>query len=552
MRSDQTDIRSPRWPATHANARPSLPSYGCPSQKCNLYIQGSATSDDAHPCNILRDYRAATKNQRKVVRKAKTDWAMEFTGNVEPKDVWKLTSWYRGVRRHTAPPLDRPDGSKAVTPEQKADTLFGSLFQPPPTLDDEPGIDPTLPNFNTRPFTDITEEEVDNALSHASNTSAPGRSGIGYKALKWAWHTRPDEILRIMRMARRLGVHHELWKTATTVVLPKPGKPSYSDPRAYRPIQLLECIGKLLEKIVTTRISFDIGKHNLVPHEQFGGRSNSSCTDAGLSLVHDVESAWKHGQVASVLAIDISRFFDNVNHKRLVRVVHEMGFPLPIVRWVESFISNRKAAIRLDGVTSEPRPINVGIPQGSPVSPVLSVIYASEIITTLKEANILTTSGIPLSPRSYIDDYAVLAISCSLQDNLIALDEGLQFVVKALARIGMTCDIKKLDLQHFTRRPSDKDSPSLVVTIYGERVTVAAPKSMRWLGIFFDRRLSFHEHVKIMSARAQTVINGLRCLGNTVRGLSKPTCESFTALAPSQFCRMPPRSGSAKINDRKT
>ena len=93
----------------------------------------------------------------------------------------------------------------------------------------------------------------------------------------------------------RLGEHHDLWKTATTVVLPKPNKPSYSDPRAYRPIQLLECLGKLLEKIVTTRISYEIGKYSLVPHEQFGGRSNSSCIDAAMSLVHDIESAWKHG-----------------------------------------------------------------------------------------------------------------------------------------------------------------------------------------------------------------------------------------------------------------
>ena len=125
---------------------PTCPITGGPSQKCELYTQTSAVSDDTHPCNVLRDYRTATKNQRKAVRKAKTDWAMEFTGSVEPRDVWKLTSWYRGVRRHTAPPLNRPDGSKAVTPEEKADTLFGSLFQPPPTLDDEQGADPVLPN----------------------------------------------------------------------------------------------------------------------------------------------------------------------------------------------------------------------------------------------------------------------------------------------------------------------------------------------------------------------------------------------------------------------
>ena len=112
---------------------------------------------------------------------------------------------------------------------------------------------------------------------------------------------------------------------------------------------------------------------------------------------HDIESAWKHSQVVLVLAIDISRFFDNVNHKRLVRIVYKMGFPLPV-----------------DGDLSQPRLIAVGIPQGSPISPVLSVIYAAEVITSLKEANICTPSGIPLSPRSYVDGYAIMAVSNSL------------------------------------------------------------------------------------------------------------------------------------------
>ena len=104
---------------------------------------------------------------------------MEFTSNVKSLDVWKLMSWDKGVRRQTAPPLDRPDGKKMITPEKKADTLFGSLFQPPPELEDEPGVDLVLPGHNTRSFLDVTEGEVNKALNATSNTSAPGRSGYG-------------------------------------------------------------------------------------------------------------------------------------------------------------------------------------------------------------------------------------------------------------------------------------------------------------------------------------------------------------------------------------
>jgi hypothetical protein len=283
---------------------------------------------------------------------------------------------------------------------------------------------------------------------------------MGYKALRWAWSLCPNEILATLQMGLFHGIHHPRWKSSVTVAIPKPNKPSYSDPKAYRPIQLLECLGKLMEKIVAKRITYDISKYEIVPFEQFGGRSSSSCIDAGLSLVHDIESSWKRGLVASVLAIDIKGFFDNVNHKRLVRIMWEYGFPLPIVRWVASFISERKASIRLDDFTSEVRPISVGVPQGSPVSPVLAVIYSVVIIEFIRDhPNLTTPVGIPLSPRSYVDDYAIAAFSDSLEDNTDTLKEGLKQVVDELSKIGMTIDTKKLDIQHFSRRKSYNSSP---------------------------------------------------------------------------------------------
>jgi hypothetical protein len=135
--------------------------------------------------------------------------------------------------------------------------------------------------------------------------------------------------------------------------------------------------------------------------------------------------------------------------------------------------------------------------------------------------NLATPAGIPLSPRSYVDDYAIAAFSDSLEDNTTTLKEGLDQVVNELLKIGMTIDTKKLNIQHFSRRKSYNSSPPLVTTVYGLPVTVTTPKAMRWLGIFLDRRLSFREHVKILSAKALAVVNGIRCLGNTVRGLSQ-------------------------------
>jgi hypothetical protein len=65
----------------------------------------------------------------------------------------------------------------------------------------------------------------------------------------------------------------------------------YSIPRAYHLIQLLECIGKVLEKIMADRLTYFLNKHTLTPFTQFGAHKGSSTTDAALTFTHDIQTA---------------------------------------------------------------------------------------------------------------------------------------------------------------------------------------------------------------------------------------------------------------------
>ena len=137
-----------------------------------------------------------------------------------------------------------------------------------------------------------------------------------------------------------LGIHHPRWKSALVVALPKPGKNDYSSPHSHRPIQLIECLGKLVEKVIAKCLTFDAGKFDPLPFNQFGGRSNSSSLDAGLSLTHDIQTACHKGLVSSFLAVDIKGFFDHVHHNRMIHVLWSKGFPLELCNWVRSFLSD--------------------------------------------------------------------------------------------------------------------------------------------------------------------------------------------------------------------
>ena len=100
-------------------------------------------------------------------------------------------------------------------------------------------------------------------------------------------------------------------------------------------LTLLECLAKILERIVASRLTFLAGKHNLVLPNQFGGRSHSSTADAIMTFITDIQTAWNQGKVTSMLTFDIKGYFDFVNHKRLLYELRRKHIPIEYVKWTE-------------------------------------------------------------------------------------------------------------------------------------------------------------------------------------------------------------------------
>ncbi|KDQ05610.1 hypothetical protein BOTBODRAFT_81231, partial [Botryobasidium botryosum FD-172 SS1] len=93
----------------------------------------------------------------------------------------------------------------------------------------------------------VTKQEVEDAIKSTSNQKAPGPSGLSNGVVKLVWQFASRELYCIVAASIH---HHSLprqWKQCVVAVIPKPGKPDYSKPRAYRPIALLEAISKIVE-----------------------------------------------------------------------------------------------------------------------------------------------------------------------------------------------------------------------------------------------------------------------------------------------------------------
>lgn len=371
-------------------------------------------------------------------------------------------------------------------------------------------------------FPVFTQQEIEENLTHCHNKSAPGAFGTNYKVLKWAFADMPNFFVELFNSFIRLSYHPRCFRSAIISPIPKPNRYDWASPKSYRPISLLETTSKLFERCVAVRMLAIAGKHYLIPSEQFGGRDKTSCLDAGLSLVHDVHATFAKKMHASAALLDISGYFNNIDHNTLINICKKLGFPTSVCGWLRSFLSDRTAAFRINGNVLPFFDIgNRGVPQGSPMSPILSSFYTAPLLHHL-------TNIESVSIRAYINDLLILCTGRSAKTCVDRLEHDIGCVQEGLADLGLKAEMDKTELIHFACNPADMAS-NLVVRLGNHAEDILHPKDcVRWLGFFLNCRLDFKKHVSRLSTRTKSILGGMRMLGNTVRGLS--VCHARTLV----------------------
>ncbi|CAA7270631.1 unnamed protein product [Cyclocybe aegerita] len=137
----------------------------------------------------------------------------------------------------------------------------------------------------------FSEHELLSALKGCSNSSAPGLDHVTWVHLKELLKDKHILVLFIVLANTCLWVGHwlHIFKESLSVIIPKPNKPSYAVPKAFRPIVLLITFDKLIEKMIANRIQFDAVRHDIL-HHQLGSICQRSTEDAGLILTHLISS----------------------------------------------------------------------------------------------------------------------------------------------------------------------------------------------------------------------------------------------------------------------
>ncbi|KAB5587943.1 Reverse transcriptase from mobile element jockey protein [Ceratobasidium theobromae] len=458
------------------------------------------------------EIRAHTSHLWYCICKAKRSFFDEICSTARPDNIWGINQWYRGRKSYGLPTLKKPDGTLATTNAAKSEVLHSAFFPYTQTTPTGAPVEAAVQQ-DELPFPPISQEEIAVNLASCSNKSAPGAHSTNYQVLWWAFAARGDLIEALYNAMLTLEYHPVCLKNALIAPIPKPNKLDFASLKAYRPISLLETLSKLFEKVMAARITALSGLHEHIPPEQFGGKDMTSCMDAGLSLVHDIEHAWAGRKQASVTLLDISGYFNNIDHGLLVKCMRKMGYPTRVLGWLTSYLSDRSASFRINDKVGTAFDLkDRGIPQGSPLSPVFSSIFTAPMLASLRSRGVRV--------RAYIDDLCIFTQSDTQEGCIASLLDGTRATLNALADMGLSAESSKTELIHFAKSACDmtKNLP----LILGDRAEdiIQGANTIRWLGFFLDQRLNFKDHVSRMATRAKCILGGMRMLGNSLRGLS--------------------------------
>src|SRR5437868_742262 len=177
-----------------------------------------------------------------------------------------------------------------------------------------------------------------------------------------------------------------------------------------------------------------------------GARKKRSTLSAMDLLSSYVEMTWKaqHGCVVSMLSLDLAEAFDNISHKRLLHILHRKGFPEWLVSFVRSFLTERRIRIRFTEHESDWISTQTGIPQGSPLSPILFLFFISKLLEEFQRTQNNTLAF------DFVDNTNLIAWSGSATENCQHLTEAHDRCIAWAKRHGASFAPEKYQLMHFT------------------------------------------------------------------------------------------------------
>lgn len=363
--------------------------------------------------------------------------------------------------------------------------------------------------------------ELEESLAK-SKDSAPGPDTISNDMLKNLTPEMKNTLLNMYNQLWENNTYPDSWKEATVIPILKPNK-SKLLPSSYRPISLTCCMGKILEKMINKRLQTFLDNNNLLVKQQAGYRRMRSTVDHLVLLEHNIQEAFRKREHLVAVFFDIKGAFDMTWRQGILDKLFGFGMRGRLPLMVKSFLSNRSFKLRNGGNYSSVRTLENGVPQGSTLSCTLFAIAINDICKGIDEN---------MQYCLYVDDLALFSSGKTVGDTGRRLQTAVNQIVRNGDEIGYVFSKEKTKCVHFCRLRKPHYDPLL----YLGNSFIECMNVVKFLGLMFDCKLTWEEHLTATVNKCKKALNILKALASTKWGADpKSLLNIYKAMVLSKI-----------------
>lgn len=436
------------------------------------------TSSEEEWNRLYLGYKNKRTNLNTEMTKAKKEGWKKLCLEVE-RDVWGLA--YKIVTKKIGRHL-------LEIPAELRQKIISELFPAHPITNWD-DIDLSEDNLE-----EINTDELLKVIEKINPRKAPGPDGVPSKVIKEMILINPAIFQKVFNSLIQTGQFPQNWKEAKVILIEKPKK-NPSDGPKFRPICLLNTIGKLYESVLNERLKRELEDNNLLSDRQYGFRSGMSTINAITQVKNiakkEMDKTYRKRKLCALITIDIKNAFNSANWKIIDSEMKRMNISKHIIKSIESYLKDRK-------IVGEEfsKWMTAGVPQGSVLGPTLwNILYNSVLELGVPEGTNLL---------AYADDLAIVIVGKNANEVESKANEAMEIISAWMRRKNLQIAPEKSELMILSGR---KKCRPLNIELEGTRLKERP--QIKYLGVILDRSLKFGPHLEHVCEKAAKTTKAL-------------------------------------------